>query len=514
MPESNVSIMHPSYERNMYAWTMVRDAVEGESAVKSKGTMYLPMPAAMQFSEYQANPPAIKRRSSFSRLPSDPMSQKMASYMMDPNWDPNPAFSAYLMRAQFPELCSFIIRGLTGLSMSEEPTFTLPAKMEYLRDFATPSGMTLVQLYYKAVIETLMVGRFTLMLTIDSLGIIRIIPYTAESLINWKERKTTDSKASNASFLVFEEYVDDPVEFSHAAEAEYFVARDIGNQFIVEHYKGNTESPETITVPSFMGKTLPYIPFVTIGSVASGLSVSPIPMYSIASTSVQIYMRSADLGNSEFLSCNPTLVMTGVDKEESPKALGSTVVITLPNDMAKVFYTTTDTSALNHVMQHINDLFERAVFFGAHLLDSSKKAAESAETMRLKQASSGATLASVVHNVAESFEAILLMAAEWMSIAATDEGDEVSVEAVTDFMAPALTAAEQKSMVESWTAGAISKFTLIDNFRRAGVLPAGSSVDDEIARISAEGPTPAEKAATAAAATTIQTPPQDKPVTP
>lgn len=480
---SQVSISHPAYDRNLYSWTMVRDSIEGEAAIKSKGTMYLPMPAAMQYAEYSQNPNAIKTRGFGWRwAQNDPIMSKLSRQMLDPNYDTNPAYSAYLMRSQFPEIVSFILRGLMGLAMSDAPTIKIPRQMEYLLERATPTGMSLVELYAKSVIEVLATGRFTLTLAITD-GQIEIVPYIAESLINWKARRAYSSKASDAQFIVLEEWEDDPDDFSHDYKAKYFVLRDLGPTYVVETYDDrNLQDPESVITPSYKGKTLPYVPFVTLGSITNGLNPNPIPLYSIASTAIQIYMRSADLGNSEFVSCNPTLVMTGVDKESAPLALGSTVTLTIPDPMAKVYYPRTDTSALAHVMSHINDLYERAIYFGAQLLDSSKKAAESAETTRLKQASSGATLSSVIMNVAQGFEKILKMQAEWMGI----DGKGIEFKAITEFMAPALTAQEQKAMVESWVAGAISKVTLLDNFRRAGVLPAGSSVDDELKRLEEE----------------------------
>lgn len=479
----SVNQIHPGYERNLYSWTLVRDAVEGEVAVKSKGSWYLPMPAAMQMADYSSNPTAVKTRGVNWRNMNDPIANRLSALTLDPNYDSNPAYSAYLMRAQFPEIVGFILRGLMGLAMGDSPSIKLPRQMEYLLERATPTGMTLVELFATAVVETLCTGRYTTIANVVE-DRIEIVPYTAESLINWKTRRANNSKQTDAQFMVFEEWDSDEESFSHEYTQRWVVARDLGSVFALETHSSDKGDPDSVVVPQFRGRTLPYIPAVTSGSIVNGLKLNPSPLYSIASTALQIYMRSADLGNSEFVSCNPTLVMSGVDKTEAPAALGPTVVLTLPDPQAKVYYTTTDTSALNHVMGHINDLFERSVYFGAQLLDSSKKAAESAETTRLKQASSGATLSSVVVNTAKAIEKQLKIVAEWQGL----DPSSIEFEPVTEFMAPALTANEQKAMVDSWIQGAISKFTLLDNFRRAGVLPAGSTVDDEIARIESDPP--------------------------
>ena len=163
--------------------------------------------------------------------------------------------------------------------------------------------------------------------------------------------------------------------------------------------------------PSYKGKFLDYIPVVPYGSLNSRFNVDPGPLYSVASTALQIYMRNADLSQSEFMSCNPTLIFSGVDPGETPQALGSTVSICLSDHQASANYTKTDTSALAHVLGHIGDLYEQAIYYGAQLLDSSKKAAESAETTRMKASSSSATLSSIVRQTGIQFEKQLKLAA-------------------------------------------------------------------------------------------------------
>ncbi len=481
---NGVESTHPTYDRTLWNWVMVRDAVEGEGAVKNKKEAYLPMPAAMLLSKYEDNPASIQRRyasSIFSQK--DPISSRLETNALNPSFHHNAAYAAYLSRAQFPELPSFILRGLLGLTLTDEPTINLPPEIEYLRDNATPTGMSLRELYSKAVVEVLCTGKFSLILNVNgNEEQLTIVPHVAEQMINWKAMRPRASKGTNAHFIVFEEFIDNPDKFEHEFKSQYFVAKHLADRYTIEEYDGNEADPSNVIVPSLKGKFLNFIPFVSIGSVLNGLNPNPIPLYSVASSAMQIYMRSADLGNSQFISCNPTLVMTGVDKEDAPKALGSTVALIIPDEKAKVYYTETDTSALEHVMKNMGELYEQAVFFGAQLLDSSKKASESAETTRLKQASSGATLTTVIENTAIGFVNILRMAAEWAG------GDPNTVEftPIKEFMAPALTAPEIKAMIESWVSGGLSKFTLVDNFRRAGVLPAGSSTDDELARIASE----------------------------
>jgi len=123
--------------------------------------------------------------------------------------------------------------------------------------------------------------------------------------------------------------------------------------------------------------------------------MQPIPLISVANCSVQIYRKEADLANSEYLSCNPTLCIVGATNDENlPNVVGSSVMIVLPNEQARIFYTETDTAALRHVASHIKDLYEEAIRHGVAVLDA-RKGVEAAESLRIRQSTQSASIYSV-----------------------------------------------------------------------------------------------------------------------
>ncbi len=466
---------HKDYTTNIYTWIRTRDCVAGEANVKSKKSVYLPMPYAMQAMDPAA--PSVRV---------NPNKDTMGSWI-NPQWDPNYhqnlAYSAYLSRAQFPELTQFILRGLVGLVGATQPTIKLPTEMEYLLDKATPGGMGLHDLYLYTLIEVLITGRLTTVIDIDEeLELPVMVPYAAESLINWKTVRSANSNKSDAKLTVFQEKVDAEDQSIYEQEQKLRqrvqILRD--GFYQVDVYDEGVH--QYTIIPSYKGEMLEFIPVVCCGSITNSFSVDPSPLAPIASAAVQIYMKNADLSNSEFISCNPTLVMTGVNDSQTPQALGSTVCIKIGDPEAKVYYPMTDTSALAHVLNHIASIYEQAIYQGAQLLDSSKKAAESAETTRLKQAASGATLIAVVGNVAKAMEKQLKIAATWMGV---DES-KVQVVPVTDFMSPTMSAQEQTALIASWVAGAISHITVLRAFYRAGMLENGEKIEDEQKRVEEE----------------------------
>ena len=477
---------NPQYLENLYMWQMARDTISGESAIKAKKTRYLPMPAAMTINPEQT--PSNPYDTDFGINGSAQLNLLLNSY--NPNYHKNRAYQAYITRSQFPELPSFILRGLLGLTSNEKPTVSLPKSMEYLLDSATTTGLSLNDYYMYILSEVLSVGRIGSVLEINTEGKLVMASYSTESIVQWKTARINNSAKKKPSMVVLSEYKDnDPFSVSTEIttiykilvldpEAEGYYIKEVSESEI-QRDVSVLEMNGMVSVPEFKGQIFNEIPIQMFGPVHNSFEIQNSPLATVSSTALQIYMKYADLSNSEFMSCSPTLVISGVSEDFAPKAVGSTVALILPEPDSKAYYTQTDTSALTHVLRHITDLYEQAVYAGAQLLDSSKKASESAETTRLKQAASGATLSSVVRNTSGGIESQLKKIAVIMG----EDPNEVTFNAVTDFSAPALTAQEQDALVRTWVSGAISHATLLENFRRAGVLHDGETPDDEVIRI-------------------------------
>lgn len=487
---SGVTTQHPEWKEHIYTWCMIRDALEGEDRIKFKSEQYLPIPGGMLMDDMK-EAPSTQRTVVHPLLVDDYAAQ--LSFQYNPNYHQNAAYASYKSRARFPNLVSFLYRGLLGLASADSPTIALPSEMEYLLQKASLDGLSLSELFAKVLGEVLLTGRVPLTIDPQDDGKILIIDYAAERFINWKEKNRqlvltvfVEDEDQNEERV---DETDDPAElFEHDQELVYFVQRldPVTGDYIVEKYYDDDSQPET-HIPSVRGRTLKEIPTVVLGSMNNTLDPDPPPMAPVANTSVQIYQKDADLSQAEYLTCNPTMFITGVNQNESPNIqVGATVVYILSNPQAKVAYTQTDTSAFQFVLNHINTLYEQAIIYGAQLLDSSKKSAETAETTRLKQTAAGATLRSVVTTVGTGFEKLLKLMGNWMGLP-QEKIDQIKFRPITEF-GLALTPQEQKQLVDSWMAGAISHMTVLTNFRKAGILGEGRSEEDELDAIESEQP--------------------------
>lgn len=406
----SVSTRHPDYHKFLPAWARVRDCMAGEDAIKAKRESYLPRPKGMD-GEYAD------------------------------------AYDSYLERAHFPLIVSYALSGALGVVITKIPEFNVPKELEYILEEATKEGRTLRQLFLDIVIEIFLTGRVPLLVDVlQDKNEFRFVQYSAEELINWK---TSVGKSKKSLILgVTSETIPATEDiFSHDTDQIYRVFMlDENGGYTSRVFGNDSEYVAFRKSPTFMGKKLNEIPLVIAGSISNSYEVQPIPMIAVANCSVQIYRKEADLANSEFLSCNPTLVLVGVSNEEDlPNVVGSSVMIVVPNEAARVFYTTTDTAALTHVSKHIEALYEEAIRHGVAILDA-RKGVEAAEALRIRQATQSASVYSVYLAAANAVRQGLQLMCRWGGY---DE-KEVIIDAPSSLAYGAPDAALLKQVIEGY----------------------------------------------------------------
>ncbi len=126
---------------------------------------------------------------------------------------------------------------------------------------------------------------------------------------------------------------------------------------------------------------------------------------------------------------------------------------------------------------------------GSRLLEGQKKVAETSQAIELRQSGENSILANMATSVSASLTQVLRWAYWWNSTEESPDdvtNEQVLVELNTDFSTKGLSAPEIQSIVTAWQAGAISRDTMTDLFRRGEVLPEGRSVEEEAKLIAGE----------------------------
>lgn len=381
---NSVNNHHPDYDKYYSSWEKVRDCMEGEDAIKAKKETYLPRPKGMS-GEYAD------------------------------------AYESYIERAHFPLVTSYALSGALGVVITKLPEFNVPKELEYILKESTKDGRSIQQLFLDVVIEIFQTGRVPLLVdVVDKKNEFRFVQYKAEEFINWKTSLVESEKSLILGVISESVPATDDI-FSHEVDQIYRVLiLDENGNYTSRIFGEQSEYEEYYLNPVYMGKTLNEIPMVVAGSINNSFDVQPIPLVSVANCSIQIYRKEADLANSEFLSCNPTLVLIGATNDDKlPNVVGSSVMIVIPNERARVHYTTTDTAALTHVSSHIKDLYEEAIRHGVAILDS-RKGVEAAEALRIRQATQSASVYSVYLAAMNAIKQGLLLMCRWAGYNAED----------------------------------------------------------------------------------------------
>ncbi|MGH0054347.1 MAG: DUF4055 domain-containing protein [Sphaerochaetaceae bacterium] len=361
--KDSVSFQHPDYDEKKPSWVKVRDCLEGEDRIKSKRETYLPRPSGMS-GRYEK------------------------------------AYDAYIERAHFPLTVGFALQGALGIIVTKLPEFNVPKELEYILENSTKDGRSLSQLFLDVVIEAFLTGRVPLLVdVVPEKNEFRFVQYQAEDFINWKTSPYGETENSLILGVFEEEHEDPDAIYSQDTITKYRVLKYANGIYKSELHTVGSSGDKTPVIeertPSLRGKPFTQIPLFNVGSINNSFDVQPIPLIAVANCSVQIYRKEADLANSEFLSCNPTLCITGANtKKELPNVVGSSVMIVLQNEQARVFYTKTDTAALSHVTNHIESLYDESIRHGVAVLDS-RKGVEAAESLRIRQATQSASLYSI-----------------------------------------------------------------------------------------------------------------------
>jgi hypothetical protein len=200
----NVAFKRPEVQKKTQKWGLIRDSIEGEETIKSKGEEYLPKPN-----------------------PSDKSLENIARY------------EAYLKRAVYYNVVGRTAEGLLGQVFSKDPSIELPPSIEFFEEDINGMGTSLEQQAKAALANNLATGRGGFLSDFPPIedgevitkadienGLIRprVIEYPAEQIINWRE--TTIGGETILTLLVLtEEKIVSEDEFEFKTEPRWRVLK-------------------------------------------------------------------------------------------------------------------------------------------------------------------------------------------------------------------------------------------------------------------------------------------------
>ncbi len=444
----NPDSRHPMYAAYAPSWQLMRDAIDGEDAVKTKGQAYLPM--------------------------------KSGIVAMTDLAKQNMAYEAYKLRAEFPELVAPTIRGSVGTMLEKPAVIELPDALEPLREKATRDGMTLDALHRRICVELMSVGRYGVLPGIGQDGAPYLAGYVAEAITNWDEPDhVVDWLMLDESAPVLDRDTGDWTERVQYRECYIENGRYAARVWT----KGSAGwvAEEPVEAADRRRRPLGILPFVFID--AADLSANPddVPLYGLAKLAVRVYRMDADYTFALHMTSEPTPVAIGFDSPkdaakngEAPTTLGSSKLWLLPKG-GDAKYLEFSGPGLEQQAKAIDASLQRAIIFGAQLFADNKKSAESGEAIKTRLGNQHATLRSIAQNSAAGLEKALKNTALWVGA----DPNKVKVTPNLDFADHTLDAQEITAIVAGWQAGAYSWRSAFDRLQKGGVIPDDRTPEDE-----------------------------------
>lgn len=432
-----VETKHPEYTPSRaLEWQLCRDAYEGESAIKLRGAVYLPRPSGFSSAGgHQDNGEA--------------------------------AYSAYKMRAQFPDVMATSIGAMIGIIHDTETEIEMPDGMNFLLESADGSNTTLEDFHKRITRHLLISGRCGVLADAPMGGGEPFLAiYAAETIVNWDE-----------GFAVLDEsgFVRNGFDWQH--EDRYRVLSMEDGTYSQAMYLGGAEVDVTPT--KMGGGLLDYYPFVIAGSREISNSVTTPPLIGVARAALAMYQLSADRRLQLYMSGQETLVAINGD---APSAVGAGVVHEMrgtEDQTPDLKYVSPTCSGIEAHKQAIDDEKDMAVQSGARLFEQSEQRQESGEARKMRFRSETANL----QTIAQSSCAALERAMRGIAVMLNLNPDDVVVTPPRDLLDATVTPQEALALWQIVKDRGLSYETFYETVKRGGIASQERDADEEFALI-------------------------------
>jgi hypothetical protein len=414
----------------------MRRADDGEGRVKAAGEVYLPKP------------------SGFKAMPDGGTAM----------------YDAYKARARFPEIVAPTLAAMVGVIHDKDIAIEMPNGLNYLKERATKTGLSLDAFHRRVTSALLKLGRYSVLADAPSEGGEPFLcGYAGDAVINWDDTGT---------FYVIDDSGQVRKGFTWDREDRFVELVLEEGRYVQRVHVGGAATDITPTRSG--GGTMDRIPFVVANSKDIAPDIQSPPMIGVARAAIAVYQLSADYRHQLFMSGQETLVAINGD---APKQIGAGVVHQMDGTdgvTPDLKYVSPSCAGIEAHKIAMDDETDAAVRAGAKLLEQDGGAQESGKARQLRTASNNSVLASIAKVSCEVLEKSLRNAAMMMGLdQATQE--QITVTPPKDLGDTTMSAQDAYALVQAWQLGGFSTRTLYENLQRGGIANPERAFEDELA---------------------------------
>lgn len=464
--DKGVAFVRKEIQQMLPQWTLIKDCLKGETAVKDKGFTYLPYPSTNsdEFCETDSRYVAYKNRAVFLNVTRRTIYELLAQvFIKDPTIDSQ----------SDNKMIQYLIDNASGNGVS----LIQCAKQSLKYAIAYAYGGVLVDFPQTEMLSKADFDRGTYRPTIT--------PYSPFTIRNFRVEDHGAEERLTLVVLKESYYEFDSDGFELKEKPMLRVLRLINGVYTQIIYYNTSDIPhnddyekkKVITPTDCNGNTLDYIPFYFIGMENNNPYPDNPIMYDLASLNIAHYRNSADYENTMFIAGQATLVISGllgnkslpVGSSEPVLRLGSEHAISLANGGTASLLQAKSDSGLAESMEKKE---KQMSAFGAKFLDSDN-VAKTAYQVKVENPSQGSILANCADNVSNAYTKALKTAHRICGL----DDSKVMFELNTDFEYNRVGSDEQNFFINAWITGAISFSEMRSYLKRAGT----ATDDDNVA---------------------------------
>ena len=427
---------HAQYEKYAPLWQSLRDAIEGEYAVKAAGTAYLPKLGGQSYEEY----------------------------------------AAYKLRASFYNATGRTVDGLSGMVFRKPMDVQAPDAMTVFLEDASLRGVDFQGFAESIVEEDLVVGRAGVLVDyphVEAAAMSQaqaerlnlrpfLVQYNAESILDW--RLTQLENKTVLSMVKLRECVYEPVDEFNQEEIEQIRVLDLNEggyrqRIFRRDVNGDWQQFGTDIIPTMRGLPLSFIPFIFVGVRDTTPHIDKPPLIDLADKNLDHYRMDADYHHSlHFLAAGSTRWVKGVREDEINAGVfdraGPTALMASTEAEAEFGICEPQGKGIPAQRQALKDAEDQMAALGARMLAPEKRQAETAETATIYRQGEMSVLASLAQAVSNALTQALEIARDWMGLSG-----EVSVSLNRDFSPQKMTHWDMSEYLKQLQSGVISYAT-------------------------------------------------------
>ena len=219
--------------------------------------------------------------------------------------------------------------------------------------------------------------------------------------------------------------------------------------------------------------SLDYIPFSVAYANKVGYMESRPPMNDIAELNLKHYQIQSDYDNILHISAVPMLSIFGMPPSDSEISAGPGEAFAMPAE-ARIEYIEPSGSSFTAQQDRLKEIASQINELGLAAILGQKLSAETASSKAIDRSQSDATLLYIAQQVQDLIDNSLRFHADYLGI------ESGSCYVNRDFLAARLEPQEIGSLLQLYTAGTISKETLLKMLSQGEVLPDEFDIEEEL----------------------------------